>query len=113
MAEVKDKPADLASTNALDGIEDETTIPAAYLAFGTSPCPLNDPPDVDDTRIYIVRVRCTGIHGPLKRNDGEVRYRRDLAIQAVWKQGDPEPPDPDSEQPGLYDDIDPDEDGGN
>lgn len=93
---VKDQPEDLPSTNALDAIPDDLLggpPPPAYLSFGTTPHAIENPPNAedDDTRVFMIRARCTGEHGPLKRKDGEIRYKRDMAIQAIWLPGEPEP----------------------
>jgi hypothetical protein len=97
-------PADVPSTNALDAIDvaDHGT-PPAYLNFGQSPCAIENPPAVGEVRTYIVRARCTAEHGPIERKDGEMRYTRTMAAQLVWEQGTPQPPDPDEEQPALFD----------
>lgn len=98
MAEITDTKAPpwVPTTNALDAIPDDILggpPPPAYLSFGMTPCPIENPPnaDDDDIRVFMVRARCTGEHGPLKRNDGEVRYKRDMQIQAIWLPGEPEP----------------------
>jgi hypothetical protein len=89
---ITDKPVDIPSGNDLDGIQtgDEPT-PAAYLRFGSSPCALDNPPEVGEVRTYIVRARCTEEHGPIERKDGEMRFARTLTIQACWQQGQKEP----------------------
>ncbi|MCV7358511.1 hypothetical protein [Mycolicibacterium fluoranthenivorans] len=124
---VTDKPEDIPTTNALDNVEDPDAnleIKPAYLALGTTPAAVVNPPAVGDIEYFMVRTRCTGEHGPLLRSDGEVRYRRDLQIQAIWKPGDPEPEiektqaQKDAEsaaeaaanQPTLFDGQDPDAD---
>ena len=116
-------PPDVPSTDVLRDLPDDILggpPPPAYLSFGMTPCPIENPPnaDDDDIRVFMVRARCTGEHGPLKRNDGEVRYKRDMQIQAIWLPGEPEPEpvktkaelDAEAEaeaaknQPPLYDD---------
>src|SRR5690606_3239238 len=102
MAEITEKPAGLASTNALDALPDDLlATPPAYYKFGPTPSAIENPIGAEDVETYCIRVRCTGEHGPLVRKDGERRYERSMAIQAIWKLGDPVPPDPDEEQPGL------------
>lgn len=101
--------SDHRSSNDLDHIEipaDLLATPPAYYRFGSTPCAIEDPLAAEDTAVYCVRVRCTGEHGPLIRKDGERRYERSLAIQAIWRPGEPEPPSADEEQPALYDDED-------
>lgn len=91
------------STNALDDIEaDLLSIPPAYLSFGSTPAALEDPPNIDDTEIYIVRVRCVG-ESRSERTDGEMRHGRKLQIQWCVKKGQPEPPNPEDAQPALFD----------
>lgn len=96
MALIDDRnaPADVPSTNALNDIPDDLLggpPPPAYLAFGTTPAAVENPPSDGDLVYYMVRARCKGEHGPLTRSDGEKRYRRDLQIQAIWLPGEPEP----------------------
>jgi hypothetical protein len=107
MTLITDKPEGLKSSNDLDDIDlDDDTVSPAYLKFGISNCAIEDPPAVGDTRTYLVRVRCTGEHGPIERKDGEMRFERSLSIQLCWEQGKPQPPDPEEPQPGLFDDGD-------
>jgi hypothetical protein len=107
MALITEEPQDLPTSNALDWIDlEDDTAPAAYLRFGSSPCALDDPPEVGDIRIYVVRTRCTEEHGPIERKDGEMRYARTLAIQACWLEGDTEPPAADEEQADLFSNAD-------
>lgn len=107
MTLITDKPEDLASTNGLDLIPDDLLVtPPAYLKFSPSPCALDCPPAYDDVVTYCVRAKCSGEHGPLGRGDGELRYERSMKIQAIWKLGDPEPPDVTAEQPALFDEGD-------
>jgi hypothetical protein len=90
--------------NVVDAIEvPSDEIPPAYLNFGQSPCAIEDPPAVGEVRTFIVRARCTAEHGPIERKDGEMRYTRTLSPQLVWEQGKPKPPDPEEDQPGLFD----------
>lgn len=104
MALIKEKPADVASSNDLDGVEvPQEGTPPAYLVFGTSPCAVEDPPALGEVRTYIMRTRCTGEHGPIERKDGEQRYTRTLSVQYCYEEGKPKPPDPDDDQPGLFD----------
>lgn len=104
MALVTDKPADVASSNDLDGIEvpaDGT--PPAFLKFGTTNCAIENPPAYGETRTYKVMVHCSAEHGPIERADGEERHERSLKIRLCWEDGKPKPPDPDEDQPGLFD----------
>lgn len=104
MSLISDKPQGLGSTNSLDQLPDDLlATPPAYYAFSQSPGAIEDPLSVGDTATLVMRVRCVGQHGPVMRKDGELRYKRDLSVQAVWVQGDPEPPDENADQPGLFD----------
>jgi hypothetical protein len=108
MALIDQEPVDLPSSNELDKFEDDLlSVPPAYLVLGTTPAAMVDPPAYGDTITCHVRLRCTAEHGPIERKDGERRYTRSMAIQAIWKDGEPEPPDADAEQPGLFDEGDP------
>lgn len=94
---------DHVSTNALDQLPDDLlSTPPAYYAFSQSPSAMEDPLGDGDTATLCIRVKCVGEHGPITRKDGEKRYKRDLAVQAVWKLGEPEPPDAEAEQGPLY-----------
>ena len=97
-----------ANVNALDAIPDDLLdlpTPPAYLAFGTTPCAMEAPPDIDDVGVYVIRARCVGM-SQSERTDGELRHGRKLQIQWCIKQGQPEPPDAEQEQPGLFDEDD-------
>ena len=105
MALIDEKPVDLPGTIALDAIAaDLLAIPPAYLVIGTTPAALETPPALGDTITCHVRMRCTAEHGPIERKDGERRYTRTMSVQAIWRDGEPEPPDADAPQPGLFDD---------
>ena len=93
------------STNALDAIPDDLLdipTPPAYLAFGTTPSGMEAPPEIDEVGICVIRARCVGA-STSERTDGELRHGRKLQIQWCIKQGQPEPPDAEQEQPGLFD----------
>lgn len=109
MTLVTDKPDGLHSGNDLDYVidPDADDTPPAYLSFGSTPAAYANPPTVGETRTYIVRVTCTGTSESV-RTDGEHRYGRKLSILWAVEKGKAEPPDPDGDQPSLFDD---DEDG--
>lgn len=114
MAEITDRvaPDYVPSTNELDKIPDDLLgfTPPAYLSFGTTPSAMENPPAEGDTLRFVMRVKCTGEHGPVARKDGEKRYKRDLTIQAFWIEGEDEPPlppDPEEPQPALFGDDEP------
>ncbi|MEB3035265.1 hypothetical protein, partial [[Mycobacterium] nativiensis] len=77
-------------------------IPPAYLSFGSTPGPMEEPPAVGEKRTYIVRVECTGTSESV-RSDGEHRFGRKLTILWAVPKGESEPPDPDADQPALFD----------
>jgi hypothetical protein len=110
MALIDQMPTDIPTSNALDAIPDDLLggpPPPAYYAFSQSPGAMENPLADGDTATLCMRVKCVGEHGPITRKDGEKRYKRDLAVQAVWRLGDPEPPeppDPDADQPALFGD---------
>jgi len=90
-------------TNDLNNLPDDLLqVPAAYLVFGSSPDAFENPPTVDDVRTYVVRTVCTGVHGPIKRKDGELRYTRTLSVIGCWESGK-QPPNADANQSGLID----------
>jgi len=116
MALITDKPKDIQSSNDLDNIVDPDANDAepAYLSFGSSPTAMGNPPEVGEKRTYIVRVECTG-QSESVRTDGEHRYGRKLSVLWAVAKGESEPPDPDAEQPALFDEdgeptVDDDED---
>lgn len=105
MAEVtaRTAPPDVPiSSDTLHALPDDLfdTAPAFY-KLGISPAPIESPMSLGDTALLLVRVRCTGEHGPLERKDGETRYERSLAIQWIGKPGEVPPTADDDEQPAL------------
>ena len=104
MAIVTDKPEGLHSGNDLDYVIDPDANDAepAYLSFGSTPAAMSNPPEVGQKRTYIVRVECTG-QSESVRTDGEHRYGRKLSILWAVQKGKAEPPDPDGDQPALFD----------
>ncbi|MGV0627181.1 hypothetical protein [Mycolicibacter minnesotensis] len=111
MSLVTDKPDGLHSGNDLDYVidPDDNDAEPAYLSFGSTPAAMSNPPEVGEKRTYIVRVECTG-QSESVRTDGEHRYGRKLSILWAVEKGKAEPPDPDADQPSLFDDEH-DEDG--
>lgn len=97
------KAHDHPSTNALDHLPDDLLdSPPAYYSFGQTPAPMEDPLNIDDWDIFMIRARCVG-SSQSERSDGEMRHGRKMQIQWCVKKGQPEPPDPEEEQPGLFD----------
>jgi hypothetical protein len=103
----REAPPDIPEANPLlDPQLDET--PPAYLSFGQTPSAIDDPPEIGEKRTYTVRVECTGENESV-RNDGEHRFGRKLNILWAVGEGQPKPPDPSDQQPGLFDDNDEDQ----
>lgn len=106
MAHITDRtaPADIPTTNALVNLVDPDAddTPPAYLSFGSTPAAYGSPPEVGEKRTFIVRVECTG-QSESVRTDGEHRYGRKLNILWAVEKGKAEPPDPDGDQPALFD----------
>ena len=100
-------PADVPSTNVLVNLvdPDDNDVPPAYLSFGSTPTAYQSPPQVGEKRTYVVRVECTG-QSESVRTDGEHRYGRKLTVLWAVEKGKAEPPDPDAEQPSLFDETD-------
>lgn len=99
MAEIKDKPKDLPTANALDDIEVDPDTGLSidrYLAFGTTPRALPNPPRDGDVVVYKVKVECVG-QAHKRRTDGEVRYRSELEILSVARVDEDLPPDYESD----------------
>jgi hypothetical protein len=105
MSLITEKPDNLPSGNDLDNLQipdDLLDVPAAYFSLGSTPAPLANPPEVGDKGTLIVRYECTG-EGKTVRTDGELRYSRKLTILWAVPEGTPQPPDPEGEQPALFD----------
>lgn len=110
MGKDQTKASDHASTNALDNF----TIPAdgdpaAYLSFGSSPAPFQDPPAMGDKGMFLVRWECVG-EGRSRRTDGELRYSRKLKLTWVGVPGQRPPTADDEDQPDLFEGAEDDPD---
>lgn len=103
----REAPPDVPTTNNLVNIvdPDDNAAEPAYLSFGSTPVAMDNPPEVGEKRTYIVRVKCTG-QSESVRTDGEHRYGRKLSILWAVEKGKAEPPDPDADQPSLFEDAD-------
>ena len=99
MALIDEKPADLASTNALDEVPDDLLggPPPAYLKLGTSPYAVDAPPERGDERLYCVRLVCKG-KNEKDMADGKVRHERSMHCVKMWPLGEPEPEDPKTDE---------------
>lgn len=99
------KPSDLPSTNDLDNVEpdkNEGLSVDAYLGFGGTPKPIVNPPHIGDIIEYRVRVECVGA-AKTRRQDGEMRYTRKMAILSVARAGEELPPDANDNQGEMFD----------
>lgn len=98
---VTDKPEGVPSTNALDKQPIQgALIEAAFVKFaGTSASALDDPPELDEARTYIVKATCTAVHHELRR-DNEERITITMAIDSLYEQG--KVPIVDEQQGSLY-----------
>lgn len=97
MSLIDEKPKDLPSTNTLDDVDDPDLNQHGlsidrYLAFGTTPRALPNPPKDGEVVVYKVKVECVG-QAHKRRSDGEVRYRSDLEILSVARVDQELPPD--------------------
>lgn len=98
MALITDKPEELQPQNDLDDIEDPDDVNEyglsidRYLAFGTTPKAIPNPPRDGEVVTYQVKVECVG-QAHKRRTDGEMRYRSELTILSVARSGDDLPPD--------------------
>lgn len=96
MTVIKEQPTNLPSTNDLDRLPLQTAvIEAAWVRFtGSSTGALEDAPELDEERTYIVRAKCA--ERKHKRNkDHEERLTAVMEIEWVREQGKaPAPSDP-------------------
>lgn len=99
MALVDDREAPdyVPTTNELDNVEDPDLNQHGlsidrYLAFGTTPRALPNPPRDGEVVIYKVKVECVG-QAHKRRSDGEIRYRSELEILSVARVDEDLPPD--------------------
>lgn len=99
------KASDHPTTNALAQYQNENVdVGGAYIGFRATNIKLEDPPEIDDSLLLMVKVQCVG-DGRKKMADGEMRDTRALKVIAAWKPGKT-PAGQDPNQPGLYE-IDP------
>jgi hypothetical protein len=95
-----------ASTNALDDIPADLLGPIpAELRLGSNTLLVQEtPPHVGDTVTICARLRIVREGKEQLNTDGDVTHFRTAKVVAAWVKGEPEPPDPEAEQPPLYDD---------
>lgn len=108
MALVTDRtaPADVPTTDALASIPADLLgpIPAEIRLGANVLMVMETPPANGDTVTVIARLRIWRTGTDQQGEDAEERHFRQGKIVAAWVQGQPEPPDPTAEQPGLFDD---------
>lgn len=97
MTLIKDQPDGLKTTNDLDDIDDPELDEDGlsidrYLAFGTTPRALPNPPKRGEIVVYQVKVECVG-ESWKERSDGEIRYSSDVHILSAARVGEELPPD--------------------
>lgn len=119
MALITGQPEDIDTTNELDRLKlppseggaSPLQIPAIESTFvkftGTSGELLDNPPEQDEARTYVVRAICTG-YDIRTRADGERRVVAVMDIESCYEQG--RVPIVDENQPGLFDHGDEDGD---
>jgi hypothetical protein len=106
-------PSDIKTTNALDDIPADLLgpIPAEIRLGANTLMVMEEPPANGETVTVIARLRIWRTGTDQQGEDAEERHFRQGKIVAAWVQGQPEPPDPEAEQPGLFDgDSEPTED---
>jgi len=95
MGKDQTKASDHPSTNALDGLpKQEGLLEAAFVSFrGTSNGALEDSPELDEERTYVVRAKC--VERKHKRNkDHEERIVTVMEIEWMREQGKAPAADP-------------------
>lgn len=114
MSLIDTKPKDLPSTNALDAIPADLLgpIPAEIRLGANVLMMMEEPPANGDTVTVVARLRIWRTGTDQQGEEAEERHFRQGKIVAAWVQGQPEPPDPEAEQPGLFDEGDDEGEGG-
>ncbi|MGV0793052.1 hypothetical protein [Mycolicibacterium sp. XJ1819] len=109
MAEITTAPKDLPTTNALaDQPVQGALIEAAFVRFtGTSAVALEDPPELDVPKTYIVKATCVKRMNEL-RKDNEERLTVVMEIDSCYERG--KVPIVDENQGSLFGDSDESED---
>ncbi|SHP52982.1 hypothetical protein [Mycobacteroides abscessus] len=106
MAEITKAPTDLPSTNELDKHDTgDGTTPVAYIGLSATNVKIENPPELEDSGILVIRWTCTDSGNKLMK-DGEIRPKRTLTVTSAWWPGNrPLPQDPNQE--ALFeDDVD-------
>lgn len=103
MAEITEKPADLASTNELDKHDTgDGLTPVAYIGLSATNVKIENPPSLEDSGTLMIRWTCTDSGNKLMK-DGEIRPKRTLTVTSAWWPGNrPLPEDPN--QGALFED---------
>ncbi len=107
MTEITKMPADTPSTNALKSIPDDLLgpIPAEIKLGQAVLMVMEKPPEVRDTITVVMRLKVKDA-GVAEAGEGgeELTHYRKVKVVAAWIKGDPEPPNPEDEQPPMFDD---------
>ncbi len=110
MALIKDEPEHIGTTDELAKTVQGALIEAAWVKFaGSSVVALDDPPELDESRVYIVKATCRKRENTL-RKDHEERLAVTMEIDSCYERG--KVPIVDEDQPSLFADPDPGEDEG-
>lgn len=104
-------PADVPTTDALASIPRDLLgpIPAEIRLGANTLMVMENAPDNGETVTIVARLRIWRTGTDQQGEDAEERHFRQGKIVAAWVQGQPEPPDPDAEQPSLFEDEDDDQ----
>jgi len=98
---VKDQPENLPTTNELDKFSpvQGALIESAVVKFTGNGGALDDPPQLEEQRTYVVKATCVG-HDHRLRKDGEERVTAIMEIDSCYEKG--KQPDVDTNQGSLF-----------
>jgi len=114
MAEVKDRPKNLKSTNELDRHHVDTGEREIRLGQNVL-LVLDEPPKLGETVDVVLRLRCKTRAAEQNNVEGDITHYCGMKIVTAWKLGSPKPPDPNENQGSLLDvdgQVEDDEDDG-
>lgn len=109
MALITDRtaPSGVPTTDALASIPADLLGPIpAEIKLGQAVLMIMEkPPEVRDTITVVMRLKVKDA-GVAEAGEGgeELTHYRKVKVVAAWIQGEAEPPNPDEDQPGLFDD---------
>jgi hypothetical protein len=93
MAEIKDKPKDLPSSNDLDKFNEKPP-PQAEIRLGAAVLlNLAHPPKIGETRDVVIRLRCTMTGHEQRAEEGDPTPFCRTRVIAAWELGKPKPDD--------------------